>query len=82
MYHVGKIIFVLSQIDHLHAAGAHPLQPRIYQVNGNDRVDPLLPGYPACHVADRSQPQDQQNFIRHWARYSIACQAVGSTSER
>ena len=59
-HHVRKIIFVLSQIDNLYAASTGPLQPGIYQVNGNNCVDPLLLSDPAGHVADWSQPQDQQ----------------------
>src|SRR5215217_8298567 len=81
-YHVGKIIFMLSKIDHLDAAGNGSGQPLINQIHGNDGVDPLLLGDPTRHVTDWSEPQDQQRATVRTPAYSTACQAVGSTSDR
>ena len=59
-YHLGKIIFVLPEIDHLHAASQRSLQPLVHQVHRDDLVDPLLLGDPAGHIADRPETQDEQ----------------------
>ena len=59
-YHLGKIIFVLPQIDHLDALGERSLEPRIHQIHRDDLVDPLLLGDPAGHVSDRPKADDEQ----------------------
>ena len=59
-HHLGKIIFVLPEIDHLDALGERSLQPRVHQVHRNDLVDPPLLGDPAGHVADRPEAQHEQ----------------------
>jgi hypothetical protein len=81
-YHLGKIIFMLPEIDHLDAPGEGSLQPRVHQVHRDDRVDPPLLGDPAGHVADRSEAQNEQRATVGHTGVLTPCHAVGSTSDR